>query len=141
MLLPEYEVTESKIQVISATWRKLPVFLSLQTVITLFALFGDNTLQDFHLKLCWLFAQVVLYWGLSNRISRSTTIRSDGSKEVVHTATEVATGIVFITLPLLVLLWPYFESYRHVAQVVILKACRWSAVLVLVSQHIGRGLR
>lgn len=131
--LPGYEVTDTKEQSpITGNKRELG-FLGAYALIITVALFRGDPLDGFNLKLCWLFAQIVLYWGLSSRVSHTNSIKSENVDEVLHTALELASCMTVITSPLVLLWWQDVPSVPLVGVIGILKAIRWLAVLYLVS--------
>jgi hypothetical protein len=143
-LLPEHEDLEGKGLAQSRGSKGKAIFVCLYAAITMIALFGDSPLDSLRLKLCWLFAQIILYWGMSHKIAQSDRLPSQISTDVLHTATALATVMVVITTPLVVLWWHHMPSAPQVGMIGILKACRWMAVLVLVSNNFaaqGRNIR
>jgi hypothetical protein len=133
--LPEYhdvEDLESKEPRPKSGSKKKLMFLCAYAAIIMIALLQGDPLFGFHLKLCWIYAQLVLYWALSNRVSQPTGIKLDTIAEAIQTGVELASVMVVITLPLVILWWNGVSSIPQVGLVGILKACRWISVLVLV---------
>lgn len=134
--LPEYhdlEDPESKEPSPKTGSKKKLIFLCVYAFVTMIALLRDDPLYGFRLKLCWMFAQLVLYWGLSNRVSQNPGTKSDTVAEAVQTGIELASFMVIITVPLTLLWWHGVPSAAQVGFMGIVKACRWVAVLILVS--------
>ncbi len=128
--LPEYESPEGN-NTNSKNKRK-NIILCLYAATTTITLFWDHPFRALPLKLCWIFAQAVLYWGLLNRVSQLNGIQFDDRVEVWHTAIELAGRMALITVPLTILWWHHVPSIPQVGIFAILKACRWIAILVLV---------
>jgi hypothetical protein len=79
-----------------------------------------------------LFAQVILYWGLHNKVFQLNGMKFDDMVEVWHTGTELAECMVVITVPFTIIWWHHNPSIAQAGIGSVLKACRWVALLVLV---------
>ena len=128
--LPEYEKPEGRNTTSRFHWKNILLFL--YATITTLALFHEDPLQGLHLKLCWIFAQIVLYWGLSNRISQLNGIKFDDMVDVWNTATELAQWMALMTIPLAILWSNNAPSIPEISMIALLKASRWIAILILV---------
>ena len=129
-LLPEQEHSE-RFRI--ARGRNL-IFVCLYGATTVAILSLNHPFNGFHLKVCWLFSQIVLYVGLSHRISEWNNVSSNNIEEVVQSAIELASHMLIITGPIAVIWWEGIPSVSGAGIVAILKACRWIAVLTLVSK-------
>lgn len=129
-MLPEQEHSER----FRIAGGRNPIFVCLYGATTVTILSLNHPFDGFHLKLCWLFSQIVLYVGLSRRISEWNKVSSIYIEEVVQSATELASHMLIITGPIAVIWWEGIPSVPEAGVVAILKACRWIAVLTLVSK-------
>ncbi len=136
-LLPEYEQPEGE----NTNWNwyinRNNIILGVYVAITTITLFRDDPFPDFQLKLCWIFAQVVLYWGLLRRGSKLNGIKFDDMVEVWHTATELAGWVALVTTSLAILGSHHISSIPQIGIFGVLKAGRWIAVLVLVRHSLS----
>ena len=112
--------------------KKKIIVLCLYSVITMTGLSRANTLDGLRLRLCWLFAQLVLYWGLFQRVSQSDGLKSGAVAETFKTATELSSFLVLIMIPLASLWWHQIASVSVLGMISALKASRWISVLILV---------
>lgn len=132
--LPEQEDFETKDVAINSVWRKKTVYVCVYAAITTILMIQGDPLYGLHLKLCWLFAQVVIYWGLFHRQTVSREInRTAILAESIQTTTDLAHYMVFLTAPLVLLWWQSIQISSVVTLVSVLKAVRWVAILHLVS--------
>lgn len=131
--LPVYNVAEGEKQALSKIkFSTLSVYL--YAFITTVILLQHDSVHSFRLNVCWLLAQFLLYRTWSQRVSPGTEDKTDNFT-ILHTATELATFVTCVTVPLAVLWWQNVPSIPHVAVVSILKAARWMAVIVLVHEY------
>lgn len=96
-------------------------------------LLRGEPLDALPLKVCWLFSQAVLYWGIFNRVPLSNALPGNNIVEALRTATELAHLMVLIMVPLTVIWWHGAPTSPQIYMVSVLKAFRWMAVLVLVN--------
>lgn len=136
VLLPEFEEAGSKEAVeAKGGGRRHKIFLALYTTISIAALQRNSPLHGVRLQLCWLFSQIIIYFGLFRRVSRSNRIQASRFEEALHTATELATLMVVTTGVLVTLWWKGMPSLLEIGLVGALKACRWMSLLILVNKE------
>ena len=106
--------------------------LYVYTLLTIVSLLQAHPFEGAHLEICWLLAQATLYYGLFNRISRTSSVRTDNLAETITTLGELSYFMVPISVSFVFLKWDDLSFAPEVALVAVLKACRMLAIFVLV---------
>lgn len=92
----------------------------------------NQPFDGLHLKLAWLFAQVVLYYGLSHRMAKGTSTRLNDIEDVLHTGLEMAPRVIIVLGPMAIIMWNGMPGLNELGIASVLKACRWIAIITLV---------
>ena len=134
-LLPQHEDFKEKepLSPTRAVTSTRPPYLYVYTLITILALSQANPLIGAHLEICWVFAQGAFYYGLFNRVSRSSGNRNDVLIESIYTLSELSYFMVPVTLSFVFLKWDDLCFSQDEGFVALLKACRIVTTFVLVN--------
>lgn len=134
LLLPQHGKSVIKHQ-IASTGRNSIIFLCVFAAVTTTALSQADISYRGSLQLCWLFAQIVLYWGLFDTIPESNSSTQDDFAEAFQTLTELAHLMVMVAAPLTLLWWNDVPVTPQIGLIGSLKAIRWITIFILVSKQ------
>jgi len=97
----------------------------------------NNSHVELRLQICWLFAQSVICYGMSQHLPQVTYTQTNNSIQTLHTVVRLSYTVLLAVVPIVVLFWDAPVSVARLGIVSILKACRWVAVifLVILSTH------